>query len=57
MNDKRHPPPPPPQPAAKEAPRKKPWSKPTIRNSDGVIDFASGQDARPAGEAPFYRSP
>ena len=54
MNDKQHPPPPP--PAAKEAPRKKPWSKPTIRNSDGVIDFASGQDPHPVGENANYRS-
>ena len=61
MNDKRHhpppppPPPPPPQPAAKEASRKKPWSKPTIRGSDGVIDIGTGTYLDPNLEGPLYR--
>ena len=58
------PPPPPPQDslphveppeAASEPPKKRPWSKPTVRNSDGVIYTVSGPTPKSAGgETPFY---
>ena len=65
MNDKQPPPPPPPpqpDPAASagaaKALGKRPWSKPTIRNSNGVIDSSAGQDPNVMGEyGAFYRSP
>ncbi len=63
MNDKQHPPPPPPPAAgpaasagAAKALGKRPWSKPTIRVSDGIITISSGGSPRPT-EGTYYTSP
>ncbi len=64
MNDKQHPRvhrsriPQLPLARAAKALGKRPWSKSTIRNSNGVIDSSAGQDPNVMGEyGAFYRSP
>ena len=63
MNRQSPPPPPPPQDglphveppeATSEPPKKRPWSKPTIRTADGLMYVDSGSDPDPYSESSAY---